>query len=190
MKLVTENFPLGSYFYFRVDSLYYLFQLLAYSPEQILVQRFWSSTNTPSMENLHLFDVRSTCSKLNETDNDLVLIGKEEISANQLKEIDQYLKIKIGKEARQTEFLQLKSDALQAFEKQQYEEAIRLFSLAAPYSKYDIELYEKRGLSYFKLKNYSNALADFEYYLIHKSDNAAIAELAKLAKDKMNMQLK
>ena len=58
-----------------------------------------------------------------------------------------------------------------------------MFSLAAPYSKYDIELYEKRGLSYLKLEQYSDALADFDYYLIHNPDNEIVQAAVKSARE-------
>lgn len=184
MKSAVELLPVGSYFYFRIDSLYYLFQLLEVSEEHLLVQRFWSSTTIPSMEKLHQFDVKSACSELEEEATDFTVIGQTGITADQEKEIFQFLRIKAGKTAREREFLDLKKEALEAFEKEAYEEAVRLFSLAAPYSKYDIELYEKRGLSYLKLARYSDALADFDYYLIHNPGNELIAEAAKLAKQK------
>jgi regulator of sirC expression with transglutaminase-like and TPR domain len=65
---------------------------------------------------------------------------------------------------------------------------VRLFSLAAPYSKFDIELYEKRGLSYLQLGQYSDALADFDYYLIQDPNHAlvlAAVESAKKAHSKL-----
>jgi tetratricopeptide (TPR) repeat protein len=176
MKSAVELFPIGTYFYFRRDSLYYLFQLLEVSPNQILVQTFWSTTNVPSMDKFYQFDVKSACSEFDEQFDELVEIGKEEITAEQQKEIAQFRKIKASKVARESGFLTLKREALEAFEKGEYQEAVRLFSLAAPYSKYDIELYEKRGLSYLKLKQYSDALADFDYYLIHDPNNERVRE--------------
>jgi len=68
----------------------------------------------------------------------------------------------------------LKREAIDAFEKGEYSEAIRLFSLAAPYSKYDVEIYEKRGIAYLKLEYYFDALADFEYYLLHDPKNEIV----------------
>ncbi len=186
MKSILEIGPLGTYFYFRKDSLYYLFQLLEISPNQVLVQSFWSTTNVPSMDKLHQFDTKSACSEFDEQFDELVEIGKEEITENQLREIAQFLKIKTAKAARESGFLTLKKEAMEAFEKGEYQEAVRLFSLAAPYSKYDIELYEKRGLSYLKLGQYSDALADFDYYLIHDPDNEIVQGAANLAKEKLN----
>jgi len=174
MKSAVEIFPVGTYFYFRKDSLYYLFQLLEISPNQILVQTFWSTTNVPSMDKLHQFDIKSACSEFGEQFDELIAIGKEEVKADQQLEIAQFLKIKASKIAREAGFLTLKREALEAFEKGEYREAVRLFSLAAPYSKYDIELYEKRGLAYLKLEQYSDALADFDYYLIHDPNNEIV----------------
>lgn len=182
MKSELEKLPLGSYFYFRKDSLYYLFQLLEYTPHQILVQGFWSTTHVPSMKKLHQFDVKSACSEFDEQFDELVLIGKEEITANQQEEISQFLKIKAGKIAREAGFLTLKREALDAFEKGEYQEAIRLFSLAAPYSKYDIEIYEKRGIAYLKLEQYVDALADFDYYLTHNPENELVKAAFQSAK--------
>lgn len=181
MKSELEIVPVGTYFYFRKDSLYYLFQLLEISPNQILVQPFWSTTNVPSMDKLHQFDVKSTCSEFDEKFDELVIIGKAAITAAQKNEIAQYLKIKASKIAREAGFLTLKREAMEAFEKGEYREAIRLFSLAAPYSKYDIELYEKRGLSYLKLEQYADALADFDYYLIHNPNNEMVRAAMKKA---------
>ncbi|WP_294670523.1 tetratricopeptide repeat protein [uncultured Fluviicola sp.] len=174
MKSAVELLPVGTYFYFRKDSLYYLFQLLEVSPNQILAQTFWSTTNVPSMDKFYQFDVKSACSEFDEQFDELVEIGKEEITAEQQKEIIQFRKIKASKVAREAGFLTLKREALEAFEKGEYREAVRLFSLAAPYSKYDIELYEKRGLSYLKLGQYADALADFDYYLIHDPENEIV----------------
>lgn len=182
MKSELEKLPLGSYFYFRKDSLYYLFQLLEYTPNQILVQGFWSTTHLPSMDKLHQFDIKSACSEFDEQFDELVLIGKEEITANQQEEITQFLKIKAGKIARESGFLTLKREAIDAFEKGEYQEAIRLFSLAAPYSKYDIEIYEKRGIAYLKLEQYVDAMADFEYYLMHHSENEIVNAALQSAK--------
>nr|WP_294859128.1 tetratricopeptide repeat protein [uncultured Fluviicola sp.] len=182
MKSALEKMPIGSYFYFQHDSLFYLFQLLEYSKNQILVQRFWSTTNVPSMEKLHQFDIKSACSEFDEQFDELVIIGKEEITAEQQQEIIQFLKIKAGKIARDAGFLTLKREAIEAFEKKEYLEAIRLFSLAAPYSKYDIELYEKRGIAYLKLGQYFDALADFEYYLMHDPESELIKAALQSAK--------
>src|SRR5688500_10983568 len=142
MKSALETIPPGSYFYFRHDSLYYLFQFLEFSANQILVQRFWSTTNIPSMDKLNQFDVISACSDFDTAFDDFLCIGHEAITANQFYEIAQFLKIKTAMIAREAGFLVLKKEAIEAFEKQDYQEAIRLFSLAAPYSKYDIEIYE------------------------------------------------
>ena len=128
------------------------------------------------MDKLYQFDVKSACSEFDEQFDELVEIGKEEITSEQQKEIIQFRKIKASKVAREAGFLTLKREALEAFEKGEYREAVRLFSLAAPYSKYDIELYEKRGLSYLKLEQYSDALADFDYYLIHDPNNERVRE--------------
>ena len=174
MKSELDIIPIGTYFYFRKDSLYYLFQLLEILPNQILVQTFWSSTNVPSMDKFYQFDVKSACSEFDEEFDELVEIGKTAITENQLQEITQFLKIKTAKAARESGFLTLKQEAMEAFEKGEFREAIRLFSLAAPYSKYDIELYEKRGLAYLKLEQYSDALTDFDYYLIHDPNNERI----------------
>jgi hypothetical protein len=174
MKSAVEILPIGTYFYFRKDSLYYLFQLLEISPKQILVQTFWSTTNVPSMEKLHQFDVKSACSEFEEEFDELIVIGKEKITAEQKQEIAQFQKIKASKIAREAGFLTLKREALDAFEKGEYQEAIRLFSLAAPYSKYDIEIYEKRGIAYLNLGQYFDASADFEYYLLHNPENEIV----------------
>jgi tetratricopeptide (TPR) repeat protein len=182
MKSALEKVPAGTYFYFRQDSLYYLFQLLEMTPDQILVQPFWSTTQVPSMDKLHQFDVKSACSEFNEVFDELIVIGNQPVTAEQRQEIAQFLKIKAGKIARESGFLVLKKEALDAFEKGQYREAVRLFSLAAPYSKYDIELYEKRGMAYLQLEQYSDALADFDYYLIHHPDHGPIQEAAASAK--------
>lgn len=183
MKSALEIIPAGSYFYFRKDSLYYLFQLLEYSPNQVLVQRFWSTTNVPSMDKLYQVDVKSACSEFDEEFDELILIGKEDVTENQREEIAQYLKIKAAKTAREAGFMTLKQEALEAFEKGEFREAVRLFSLAAPYSKYDIELYEKRGLSYLKLGQYVDALADFDYYLIHDPENEIVLAAFQFAKE-------
>lgn len=185
MKSEVEKLDPGSYFYFRIDSLYYLFQLLEISPNQLLVQQFWSTTNVPSMEKLHQFDLKSACSEFDEEFDELIYLGKKEITENQKQEIDQFLKIKTAKIARDSGFLALKKQAVEAFEKGEYQEAVRLFSLAAPYSKYDIELYEKRGLCYLKLGQYSDALADFDYYLIHDSENEIVKAALQSAQKEM-----
>ncbi len=185
MKSALEILPIGTYFYFRKDSLYYLFQLLKFSPNQILVQTFWSTTNVPSMEKFYQFDVKSACSEFDEEFDELVEIGKAAITENQLQEITQFLKIKTAKAARESGFMTLKQEAMEAFEKGEFQEAIRLFSLAAPYSKYDIELYEKRGLSYLKTGQYVNALTDFDYYLIQDPGNELVQSALELAKNKL-----
>lgn len=182
MKSAIEKIPVGSYFYFRHDSLYYLFQLLKFSANQVLVQRFWSTTNVPSMDKLNQFDVKSTCSEFDEEFDELICIGHEEVTENQLSEIAQFLKIKTAKIAREAGFLTLKKEAIEAFEKQDYQEAVRLFSLAAPYSKYDIEIYEKRGLCYLKLNLFADAIADFDYYQIHDPENKIVQAAAESAK--------
>lgn len=186
MKSALGQLPVGTYFYFRKDSLYYLFQILEISANHLLVQQFWSTTNIPSMEKLNQFDVKSACTEFNEEFDELIGIGKVEITENQRREIDQFLKIRTARIARDSGFLALKKQAVEAFEKEEYQEAVRLFSLAAPYSKYDIELYEKRGLSYLKLGQYSDALADFDYYLIHDPDNEIVKEAMNLAKQKFS----
>ncbi|MNU80896.1 Tetratricopeptide repeat protein [compost metagenome] len=190
MKSEIEKLAPGSYFYFRIDSLYYLFQLLESSADQMLVQRFWSTTNIPSMEKLHQFDVKSACSEFDEEFDELIYLGKKEITENQQQEIAQFLKIKTAKIARDSGFLTLKKQAVEAFEKEEYQEAVRLFSLAAPYSKYDIEIYEKRGLCYLKLGQYSDALADFDYYLISDPENELVSEAAKMAKKERDKRVK
>ena len=134
------------------------------------------------MDKFYQFDVKSACSEFDEQFDELVEIGREEITAEQQKEIIQFRKIKASKIAREAGFLTLKREALEAFEKGEYQEAIRLFSLAAPYSKYDIELYEKRGLSYLKLEQYSDALADFDYYLIHDPNNEIVLAALEFAR--------
>lgn len=185
MKSAVEILPLGTYFYFRKDSLYYLFQLLEISSNQVLVQTFWSTTNVPSIEKLHQFDVKSACSEFEEEFEELIVIGNEEITARQQQEIIQFLKIKAGRIAREAGFLTLKREALDAFEKEEYQEAIRLFSLAAPYSKYDIEIYEKRGIAYLKSGLYFDALADFEYYLMHDPKNEMMKAALQSAKKEL-----
>lgn len=186
MKSALEILPIGSYFYFRKDSLYYLFQLLEYSPNQVLVQRFWSTTNVPSMDKLYQVDVKSACSEFDEAFDELIPIGKEEITETQRQEIVQYLKIKAAKIAREAGFMTLKQEALEAFEKKEFQEAVRLFSLAAPYSKYDIELYEKRGFAYLELGQYLDALADFDYYLIHNPTNPIVLAAVEFARKKFD----
>lgn len=191
MKSALSQLPVGTYFYFRKDSLYYLFQLLEISANYTLVQQFWSTTNVPSMEKLHQFDVKSACSEFDEAFDELISIGQEEITENQLQEIAQFLKIKTARIARDSGFLALKKQAVEAFEKGEYQEAVRLFSLAAPYSKYDIEIYEKRGLCYLKLGQYSNAMADFDYYLIHDPSNEIVlAAMDSAKKEYHNKRLK
>lgn len=185
MKSELEIVPIGTYFYFRKDSLYYLFQLLEISPNQILVQTFWSTTNVPSMDKFYQFDIKSACSEFDEEFDELITIGQAEITENQLQEITQFLKIKTAKAARESGFMTLKQEAMEAFDKGQFQEAVRLFSLAAPYSKYDIELYEKRGLAYMQLGQYSNALADFDYYLIQDPENELIRVAVESAKSKL-----
>lgn len=185
MKSEVEILPVGTYFYFRKDSLYYLFQLLEVSPNQILVQTFWSTTNVPSMDKLHQFDVKSACSEFNEEFDELIEIGRAEITSNQQEEIAQFLKIKASKIAREAGFLTLKREAVEAFEKMEYPEAIRLFSLAAPYSKYDVEIYEKRGIAYLKLEQYFDALADFEYYLLHNPENEIVKAALQSVKEEI-----
>lgn len=185
MKSAIETLPLGSYFYFRHDSLYYLFQLLELSGNQILVQRFWSTTNVTSMDKLNQFDVKSTCSEFDEEFDELICIGCEEITENQFSEIAQFLKIKTAKIARESGFLTLKKEAIEAFEKKDYQEAVRLFSLAAPYSKYDIEIYEKRGLCYLNLDLFADAIADFDYYLIHDPENEIVRAALQSAKKEL-----
>lgn len=182
MKSAVEILPIGTYFYFRKDSLYYLFQLLELSANQILVQNFWSTTNVPTMDKLHQFDVKSACSEFDEEFDELIYLGNEAITENQRSEITQFLKIKTAKIARESGFLTLKKEAIEAFEKKDYAEAVRLFSLAAPYSKYDIEIYEKRGLCYLKLGLYADALADFDYYLIHDPNNEIVLAAVETAK--------
>jgi regulator of sirC expression with transglutaminase-like and TPR domain len=182
MKSAVEILPIGTYFYFRKDSLYYLFQLLEISPNQILVQTFWSTTNVPSLDKFNQLDVKSACSEFEEEFDELIVIGKEKITAEQKQEIAQFQKIKASKIAREAGFLTLKREALEAFEKMEYPEAIRLFSLAAPYSKYDIEIYEKRGIAYLKLEHYFDALADFEYYLMHDPKNEIVKAALQSAK--------
>ena len=190
MKSELEIVPVGTYFYFRKDSLYYLFQLLEISPKQILVQRFWSTTNVPSMDKLNQFDVKSTCSEFDEEFDELIHIGREEITENQLGEIAQFQKIKTAKIAREAGFLTLKKEAVEAFEKKDYQEAVRLFSLAAPYSKYDIEIYEKRGLCYLHLDLFADAIADFDYYLIQDPENELVKAAAESAKKAFGKQAK
>jgi len=96
MKSAVEILPIGTYFYFRKDSLYYLFQLLEISPNQVLVQTFWSTTHVPSLEKLNQLDVKSTCSEFNEEFDELIVIGTEEITTEQEQEIAQFQKIKAG----------------------------------------------------------------------------------------------
>ena len=79
----------------------------------------------------------------------------------------------------------LKQEAVDAFEKGEFREAVRLFSLAAPYSKYDIELYEKRGLAYLELGQYMDALADFDYYLIHDPENLVVQTAMQAVKSRL-----
>ena len=170
-------FPAGSYFYYQHDSLYYVFQLLEQTEHHVLVQAFWSTTLKPDIEHLHQLDVKSACTEFSETSfDDFTVIGQQAITSSQHAEIAQYLKIKTSKRAREEGFMVLKVEALNAYEKGAFEEAIRLFSLAAPYNKYDIELYEKRGICYMKLHLWSDALADFDYYLIHNPSNKEIQQ--------------
>jgi tetratricopeptide (TPR) repeat protein len=182
MKSAIDKLAIGSFFYFRIDSLYYLFQVLDSSLTPPLVQRFWSTTHVPSMEKLYQYDVKSACSEFEEEFDEITWIGIQAITENQLQEITQFLKIKAGKIARESGFLTLKREALDAFDKKEYREAARLFSLAAPYSKYDIEIYEKRGFCYLKLEQFSDALADFDYYLFHNPTNELVQAASALAK--------
>jgi tetratricopeptide (TPR) repeat protein len=185
MESALKKLSVGSYFYFQHDSLFYLFQLLELSPNQVLVQPFWSTTNVPSMDKLHQFDIKSACSEFDGKFDELICIGEQKITQNQQDEIAQFLKIKASKIAREAGFLTLKREAIDAFEKGEYQEAVRLFSLAAPYSKYDIEIYEKRGICYLKLNQFSDALADFDYYLVHNPKNEIVQAAAELAKSEL-----
>jgi len=142
------------------------------------------------MDKLHQFDVKSACSEFDEEFDEFICIGSEEITENQRKEIAQFLKIKTAKIARESGFLTLKKEAIEAFEKKDYPEAIRLFSLAAPYSKYDIEIYEKRGLCYLNLGLYADAIADFDYYLIQDPDNEIVKAAMESAKKEYSKRSK
>lgn len=159
------NFPIGTYFYYQHDSLYYAFQLIDASKKQLLVVEYWSTTQLPSMENLAHLDVKSACTDFQADTDEMHAFGFSEVTSEQQQEIEQYLKIKTAKKAREAGFLTLKQEALDAIAKEDYEEGVRLLSLAAPYNKYDVELYEERGKCYYRLGNYSDALVDLEYYL-------------------------
>lgn len=182
-RITIADLNPGDLFCFEENTFFEVFQLLRSDSVPMLVASYWPVKAIPTAEAVKNLDLKSACTEFPPSPEKILFnIGFRAISPEQEIEIDQFLKIKAGKDARQAEFSDLKSAALEAFRSQQYEEAIRLFSLAAPYSKYDIELYEKRGLSYLHLKQYSDALADFDYYLIHDPENEIVKEAAKQAK--------
>lgn len=185
MQSELRSFAVGTYFYYQKDSLYFLFQLLENHQEELLVKSYWSTALLPTLDNMVHLDVKCMCEPFDSEYEDefFETIGQTEITESQVKEIVQYQRIKASKEARQTEFILLKEQAKTAFEKRDYLEAIRLYSLAAPYSKYDMEIYLNRGLSYLEAKQYANALADFDYYLCyHPTDEQVLAAVEQAKK--------
>ena len=187
MESPLRIFSVGTFFYYQKDSLFFLFQLLENKKDDILVQSFWSTALKPSLETLDQLDIKSTCEEFDSEYEDEFFeeIGILPLTSFQEKEMAQFRRIRASKEARQTEFILLKEQANQAFQDQNFTESIRLYSLAAPYSKYDLEVYEKRGISYLKMNQFIHAIADFEYFLSHQPNDETILKLLDEAKNRI-----
>jgi tetratricopeptide (TPR) repeat protein len=187
MESPLRIFSVGTFFYYQKDSLFFLFQLLENKKDDVLVQSFWSTALKPSIDTLDQLDIKSTCEEFDSEYEDEFFeeIGMQPLTTFQEKEMAQFRRIRASKEARQTEFILLKEQANQAFQDQNFTESIRLYSLAAPYSKYDLEVYEKRGISYLKMNQFIHAIADFEYFLSHQPNDETILKLLDEAKNRI-----
>lgn len=185
MNFEIANFTEGTFFYYQHDSLLYVFQVLKHKEESSCVQEYWSTSILPDFEQLNHLDIKTCCTLFESTDCELHWLGFKQITAKQENEIVNFQRIKLGKETRELEFKRLKQAAFEAFNKANYEEAIRLISEAAPYSKYAFDLYKKRGECYLMLKQYQAALSDFDFYLTHQPNDVEVeAFVLKIKQEK------
>lgn len=175
----------GSWYYFKEDDLYCLFKVLE-AHSELLAHTFWPSSNLPNQTNLSLFDTKSTCEPFVVPEGQkCILILEETVSEHEQFAIEQFKKIQAGLTLRKQNMQRLQQEVDTAYLAEQWNEVIEKASELALYSKYSVEIYEKRGVAYFMLEDYTSARYDFDFVLASRPTNESIQVKAAICNQKL-----
>lgn len=160
-QIELGNVVVGDWFYTSENDQIELYQMLE-NESDILVKAFWPQVLDAKIETA---DLRTACTIYSSENNTIFYLKSGEITTEDLEEIAQFKRISAGKKARENHFQLLIETANNAIATNDFESAISVLTEAAPYSKLDLTIYQKRGFCYLKLNRFLEALADFEYVL-------------------------
>lgn len=175
------SFLPGELFYILEHNEYTVYKVLRSEGETFLVSAFWPTDVLPTIEKSAAWELRTSCTALDITDlTEITAIGKQTVSAQEQEEIERFLTIQAGLQQRARQFSALMTEATTCIDQNNYRRAIELLTEAAPFSKYSMEVYSKRGFCYLQEKQFPEAIGDFEYVLsVGDSDSTVIAWCAE-----------
>ncbi len=169
-------FQVCSFYACKNSDGYSVFKLLKQLSENTFyVRSYWPVNFEPSFNDFEKLDLQSACSLLEYTQfKEYTLLGFEEISDVDLREIAQFERIMASKANRLSEFENLLASAEKKIEEENYLEAIALLTEAAPYSKFDLRAYALRGFAYMKLEKRFEAVQDFDFVLMNNPNHKEV----------------
>ncbi len=170
-----QSFQPGDVFYDRdpVTQLYYMYKVIRSEENgKLFVAAWWPDPDCPATENRAVFSIRTDCEELDRAIlKDPVLLLNEPVTSRETEAYDNFIRIRDGLRKRVQEPAFLMEQAQQRIAEESWEEAAYLLTLAAPFAKYDADLFAQRGRCYLQLARYSEAIADFEHSLDLRPDH-------------------
>lgn len=161
---MVETLALGTVFYTKSATDYTLYKVLKTSTTEILAAVYWPNVQLPTATNLATFELQAACLAFPlVTFESVFLVAQQVITTNEEEERAQFERIRSGIQQRENEFQCLLLAGQTAVKEREYATAVQLLTEAAPFAKYNREIYELRGKSYFHLGKFREALADFTY---------------------------
>ena len=153
--------------------LYYLFKVIRSGDAgKLFVAAWWPESDLPTVDNRAAFSVRTDCEELDPaTLQEPIVIAHESVTTRETEAFDNFSRIRDGLRKRVQEPAFLLEQARQRMAENAWEEAADLFTLAAPFAKFDADLFYQRGCCYLQLECYSEAIADLEHSLDLRPDH-------------------
>jgi tetratricopeptide (TPR) repeat protein len=174
---MVENLSIGTVFYTKSDTDYTLYKVLKTSATEILAAVYWPSVQLPTATNLATFELQAACLAFPLTTfESIFLVVQQAITTIEEEERAQFERIRSGIQQRENEFQRLLQAGQTAVKEGEYASAILLLTEAAPFAKYNREIYELRGKSYFHLGNFREALVDLSYAIDQGQTGTEITE--------------
>lgn len=153
------NFSEGDFFYIEEKNLFSLFKVLR-TGEDPLVRSYWPEPEMPTVSGSASLHIERACRKPDFDFSHAVKIGNEPVSENDRQEIGKFLEIQSGLARRQTQLREIMHSANELFGKENWLEAMHLYTEAASFARNNPEIFEKRGKCFAELGMESEARAD------------------------------